>query len=136
MPIVAVALNHDTISFVLIVAWVAIIIPLCILQAIDFFRDNHNPRLKWLKNVVRIPIFLFGLVSSLAGVGVIAWCLYNVVIQRLAEYSGPKSGIELWMNGFGIGPVLASFGWYLLRLSLSHVRQSGEKTQREERNSF
>jgi cytosine/uracil/thiamine/allantoin permease len=136
LPPAAIALNHEVISFLLIMGWTIVVIPLCILQAIDFFRNGHSPRHVWVKNILRIPIALFGLLSFLSGLSIIAWCVYNIAVRRLPEYSGPTDTLGLWLSGFGVGPALTSFGWYLLRLSVSRVNKHQEKPFGKEGSSL
>ena len=127
LPPLAIVLNHDVISFVLIIGWTFAIIPLLMLRAIDFFRSGEKSSPAWIKNVMRVPIALLGILSFSIGLAIVAWCLYNVVIQRMPEYSGPSDAVGLWLSGFGIAPVLLTFGWYLLRLSVRRLNELGDE---------
>ena len=127
LPPLAIVLNHDVISFVLIVVWTFAIIPLCVLWAIDFFRSDDKSSPAWIRIMMRVPIALLGILSSCIGLAIVAWCLYNVVIQRMPEYNGPGDAVGLWLDGFGIAPALLTFGWYLLRLSNRRVDESSDE---------
>lgn len=127
LPPAAIALNHEVVSALLMIGWTVIVIPLCILQAIDFFRNNHSPRPVWVKNIIRIPIALLGLLSLLSGVSIIAWCAYNLAGLRTPEFSGSIDTLRLLLCVFFVAPMLIGFGRYLLRLSLSRVDKPEEK---------
>ena len=116
LPPLAVALNHDIISLVISIGWTFAVIPLCIVHTLDVFRDPGCS--KKARRFLRVPFFISGLISLLIGVCIVLWCLYNVFIHTLPEYSGPGSVIELALGGFGISSVMIGFGWYLMALSL------------------
>lgn len=127
LPPAAVLLNHDIISLVFILGWTYVVIPLCIVQAVDLCRDPRQRRSTWVRNSIKAAVGLFGLFSLLAGAFIIVWCLFNVGVQRLPEYSGPADAVEVWLSRFGIAPVLIAFGWYLIRLSLHAANEPEEK---------
>jgi hypothetical protein len=118
IPPLAIIWKHDTISLLLMITWMVLIVPLCILHAIDNLRSGQPGQPEWFKKLVRFFVAFFGLISLLMGLTIIGWCLYNVAVKRLPEYSGPGTPIELWLGGFGIAVPLISFGIFLIRLAL------------------
>ena len=64
---------------------------------------------------------MFGLVCILAGGSIIGWVLYNVLIKRQKEYSGPH--LVFGLGSFGVGGPLVLYGWFTLR---SAVRRKDE----------
>ena len=118
LPPIAVALNKEIVSAVLIICWTAVVIPLCVLQLLDFFRIEARD--KWAslsRNLLRIPIAFLGLVSCFMGASIIVWCFYNLGVRKMPEYTGPDA-IGLALGSFGIAPTLFAFGAYLIKLSV------------------
>ena len=62
----------------------------------------------WL--VACIPVLTFGLLATGIGAAIIFWVLYNFLVERQPEFTGPAM-----FGGFGIGPALVVFGLYTLR---------------------
>lgn len=121
LPPLAIAWNHDTWSSILLIGWTMLVLPVCILQGIDFFQATEaktGRQARLVRGLLRIPIGLFGLLSLLIGLTIVAWCLYNVFVRRLPEYSGPDNPFVLLLSGFGVAPSLIAFGVHLTRLSL------------------
>ncbi|HEX8834266.1 MAG TPA: hypothetical protein VF719_08695 [Abditibacteriaceae bacterium] len=125
VPPVAIVLNHDVISAVLMIVWTTLIIPLCILHAIDYLRastfEDHS---LILRTLVKVPIALLGLLSFIMGAAIVVWCLYNICVQRLPGYTGPKDVVDLFLGRFGIASILVSFGWYLIQLSIGREQRN------------
>lgn len=119
LPPLAITLNHDTISAILIIVWTMLVIPICILQAIDYLSRHSHDQSPLIKNLLRVPVGCFGLLSFIMGAALVAWCLYNVCVRRLPEYTGPTDILSLLFSGFGIGPGLMAFGCYWMALALN-----------------
>ena len=104
-------------------AIVAIILglPISILAYKEYVQERHaDPEYKpgFLRSAVLItPIVIFGAISILFGASIVLWVLYNTLIERQPEYSGPT-----YLMGFGIGPTLIAFGWYWLRQPTSNEK--------------
>jgi hypothetical protein len=118
LPLLAIIWKHDTISSLLMITWMVLIVPLCILHAIDNLRSGQPRQPEWLKKLVRVAVALFGLISLLMGLSIVGWCLYNVAVKRQPEYSGPDTPTELWLGGFGIAVPLMSCGAFLINLAM------------------
>ncbi len=116
LPPLALVLNHDVISTVLMIGWTCIIIPLCLLQAVNFLRSNPSQQRTLLKNILRIPVALLGLTAIASGLSIILWVLYNLITSRSPLYTGPDNLSDLLLNGFGIATVLIGFGWAMLKI--------------------
>jgi len=87
-------------------------LPVSILLWLDYGRElreiRHPSRARrLLVFVVGVPQVVFGLISLAAGASIVVWVLYNSLWKRLPEYSGG-------FLGFGVGPVLALFGFGLI----------------------
>jgi C4-dicarboxylate transporter len=118
LPLIAVVLNQEVVSAILIICWTSVVIPLCILQLLDFLRGHStNKRSSFSRNLLRAPTAFLGLVSCIMGASIIAWCLYNVGVRRMPEYSVPNA-VGLALGSFGIAPTLFAFGSYLIKLSV------------------
>ena len=132
LPPAAIALNPHPIASVMIISWTMLVIPLCFMHMIDYLKNpQRKKRRPATELLVRTPIFCLGALSALFGVSIIAWCLYNVCIKLLPEYSGPKNSLELFLEGFGIGPTLVLFGLYLVRLALHKTQSATDVPQFE-----
>ena len=53
---------------------------------------------------------VFGLLGVLFGTAIIIWVLYNYLVERLPEFSGPRV-----FGGFGAAVPMLTFGIYWLR---------------------
>ena len=65
--------------------------------------------------ILRVCKTILGFISCVIGALIIVWCLYNVFVRLLPEYTGPPDFISLLIGGFGIGSVLFSYGLKWLR---------------------
>ncbi len=118
LPPVAIFLNHDVISVVLIIVWMMLVIPLCILQAIDALSQSRRNQPTG-KNFLRAFVGTFGLISFAMGASIVLWCLTNLSVKRLPGYSGPTDAFGFLLSGFGIGPTLMVFGWHRMALAFN-----------------
>lgn len=135
LPPLAIVLNYDVVSSVLIIMWTMLVIPVCILQAIDALRQNKRNQLKG-KLLLRVFVGMFGLLSLIIGTSIALWCLYNLFVKRLPEYSGPTDAIGFLVSGFGTGPTLLVFGWHCMTLAwnpfVGNEGEDGQMKQQEE----
>lgn len=81
-----------------------------ILRLLDYYRTNDGTTLlrRTFNALFRVPLALFGLGCIVAGGSIIGWVLYNVLIERRKEYTGPH-----WVFGlgsFGVGTPLVLYG--------------------------
>lgn len=53
---------------------------------------------------------VFGVLAVLMGLSIIIWVLYNYLVERQPEFSGPK-----YFVGFGVALPMLSVGIYWLR---------------------
>ncbi len=120
LPFAAIALNHDSISALFMIVWTVVVIPLSMLRGLDYLRIKKRP--STAETLLKIPFLLLGLLSIGMGAAIIAWCLTNVFIKLLPEYSGETNIIALLIDGFGIASLLIAFGAYLLRLCAGRER--------------
>ena len=65
--------------------------------------------------VFGLPQAVFGLLAVVCGISIIAWALYNSLVERRTEYSGG-------FLTFGLGPILALFGGLWLREAFAKTR--------------
>ena len=132
VPVVASMVKNQTVASVLGIVYILLLIPFGILRMIDFYRTNDaTTMLSRVFNVLfRVPLALFGFVCLVAGVAIIGWVLYNVLVERQKEYSGPRFIVGL--GSFGVGVPLVLYGWFTLR---SVVRRK-EELSPEEREEF
>lgn len=100
---------------VLAIAYIFLAIPFAILRAIDFYRDNDGTTFfsRAFNLLFRVPLALFGLVCIVAGLSIIGWVLYNILVERQKEYTGPSW--ILGLGSFGVAVPLVVFGWFTLR---------------------
>ncbi len=66
----------------------------------------HQSIVVWV--IACLPTLTFGLLAIAIGVSIVAWVVYNVLIERQPEYSGAFLGL-------GLGPGLLCFGLLLLK---------------------
>jgi hypothetical protein len=116
-------LTNETASAVLGIVYIFLLIPFGILRMIDFYRTNDGTTLlsRIFNALFRVPLALFGAVCLVAGVAIIGWVLYNLLVERQKEYSGP--GFVFGLSSFGVGVPLVLYGWFTLR---SVVRRKQE----------
>ena len=131
LPVIASTVKNQTVASVIGIVYILLLIPFGILRLIDFYRTNDGTTvLSRVFNVLfRVPLALFGFLCLIAGVGIIGWVLYNVLVERQKEYSGPRFIVGL--GSFGVAVPLVLYGWSTLR---SVVRRKDEPSpeQREE----
>ena len=115
VPVAALIVHETTGNVVLGLIYMFLIIPMGILQAIDFYRTNDGTTAfsRVFNALFRVPIALFGLVCGLVGITIIGWVLYNIFVERQKEYSGPS--FVFGLGSFGVGVPLIIFGWFALR---------------------
>ncbi len=115
VPVAASIVPNETARSVLGIIYILLLLPFGIVKMIEYYRTNDGTtRLSRICNTLfRVPLALFGLVCLLVGLSLIGWVLYNVLVKRLKEYSGPKYVVGLGSFGFGVPLVL--YGWYNLR---------------------
>jgi hypothetical protein len=53
---------------------------------------------------------IFGILAVLIGLSIILWVLYNYLVARQPEFTGP-----MFFSGFGIGIPMLGMGIYWLR---------------------
>ena len=126
-------LVSQTVTVVLGLIYMLIVMPIGILQLIDFYRSNNgNTTFSRAFNVLfRAPLALFGLVCLVTGVTIVGWILYNVFIERQKEYTGPKS---VWGFGsFGLGIPLILFGWSTLRLVVRRTENVNNDSEEQKK---
>ena len=114
----------------LIVSWLAVSIPVSILVYLDWFRSPSTIRLgRGGRNIARIPVFLFGVVVVLFGVGVLAWYAYNWLIETQPGFREFR-----WTTIEGVGTTVSviTYGIYLIRLSVwNPASEQPQKTDHE-----
>jgi hypothetical protein len=122
LPAIAVMLNHGLVCPVVFTVYIFVLIPFGILRMIDFYRTNEGTTMlmRVFNALFRVPLALFGLLSLVIGVSIICWVLYNILVERQKEYSGPRF-LAGWRS-FGIGVPLVLFGWSILR-SVLHRKE-------------
>lgn len=62
---------------------------------------------------------VFGLLAVMIGLSIIMWVLYNHVVERQPEFTGPR-----FFGGFGIALPMLSVGIYWLRNLKGNPRQN------------
>jgi hypothetical protein len=101
----------DWLATVLAIGWMFVAIPIGIVSMLDWYRNPHvgSGAAAWARHGLRLPIFVFGVVSVLIGVSVLAWVAYNVFWERQPEFQWGSIGLQF---------TFIAFGWYLIRLAL------------------
>ena len=94
-------------------------LPLLVVTSMDLLVESKtDPRRttarRALMIVLSVPAGLFGLTSIVFGLAIVAWVLYNLLIERQPQFHGWS-----WWQGFGIGPALVGFGWMTVVRALS-----------------
>jgi Zn-dependent protease with chaperone function len=103
VPILFFATNIDIIKTITIIFWTAIILPLCIVQSIDYIQEESkegSSRKRFVQDILRMPIGCFGVLSFLIGLLIFLFGLYNLFIKRLPEFTGDFFGIFTTAFGF------------------------------------
>jgi hypothetical protein len=82
-----------------------------------------------MRTIAGVPVFLFGVIVVLFGVGVLAWYAYNWLIE-------PQPGFRefRWTTVEGVGATVSiiTFGIYLIRLSVGNrASEQPHKTDHE-----
>lgn len=115
MPVLASRLSNQTVGTVLGIAYIFLLIPYGILRLIDYYRTNDGTTLlrRIFNALFRVPLALFGLVCIVAGGSIIGWVLYNALVERRKEYTGPH--LVFGLGSFGVGTPLVLYGWFTLR---------------------
>ena len=114
----------------LITSWLFVSIPVSILVYLDWFRSPSTSRLgRGRRNIARIPVFLFGVVVVLFGVGVLVWYAYNWLIETQPGFRDLR-----WTTIEGVGATVSviAYGIYLIRLSVwNPASEQPQKTDHE-----
>jgi hypothetical protein len=78
-----------------------------------------------MQNIARVPVFLFGAIAVLTGVGVLAWIAYNVLIETQPEFRELRwTMIEV----VGIMVSIVMFGIYLIRVSVRNQKSGNRES--------
>jgi hypothetical protein len=96
----------------LFVSWLFVSIPVSILVYLDWFRSSSTGGLgRGMRNIARVPVFLFGVIAVLLGVGALAWIANNLLIERQPVFG--------WASFEAVSAMVSIFffGIYLIRLS-------------------
>jgi hypothetical protein len=106
----------------LIVSWLFVSIPVSILVYLDWFRSPSTGGLgRGMRNIGRVPVFLFGVIAVLLGVGALVWIANNLLIERQPVFG--------WASIEAVSAMVSIFffGIYLIRLSFRN--QQSEQPQ-------
>jgi hypothetical protein len=116
LPVIAIMARNKIISSIFLVAWI-LLIPVCTLYIIDWYRaSERNSNMSNLeRNILRIPIVLFGAISTLLGTAILMWLFYGLFVEEQLRYAG----LPTILGGFGGGTILVVLGVYLIRLALT-----------------
>ena len=111
---VALAAGTELARSIFVFALVLVGLPLGIVCFIDLTADlQSRPHEWWGARVAAVaasvPVLMLGLVSIALGLAIIAWVLYNQLIERQSEFTGGSALFPL-----GIGPALVAVGWHWL----------------------
>jgi hypothetical protein len=105
--------TRDGFALALVVGWLFVSIPVSILVFLDWYRWAAAIGLgRGVRNVARLPIFLFGVTAVLIGLGVLAWIAYRLLIDGRSELGWTA------IEAAGVMVSIITFGTYLIRLSL------------------
>jgi hypothetical protein len=115
VPVAASKVPNETARTVLGIVYIFLLIPFGILRAIEYYRTNDGTTLlsRIFNIVFRVPLALFGLLCIVAGISIIGWVLYNVLVERQKEYNGPH--FVFGWGSFGVAVPLVLYGWFTMR---------------------
>lgn len=105
--------THEGWLTVWLLLFIFVGVPVLILAWIDLgsaFRSLDDPTSlqKGLGILFGVPQAVFGITSIAIGLSIVAWVLYNSLIEEQSQYSGG-------FLTFGVGPALVIFGFYWAR---------------------
>ena len=106
-------------AFMAAIVWLFVSIPVSILVFLDWFRSPSTGGLgRGMRNIARVPIFLFGAIAVLIGVGVLAWIAYNLFIETQPEFREFR-----WTSIEGVAAMVSivMFGIYLISVSFRNT---------------
>jgi hypothetical protein len=114
----------DSFALTVAIVWLFVSIPVSILVFLDWFRSPSTGGLgRGMRNIARVPVFLFGVIAVLIGVGVLAWIAYNLLIERQSEFR--------WtIEAVGAMASIIIFGIHLIRVSLRNQESDQALVQR------
>ena len=118
----------ETVRDVLAILFVLLGLPLVIVTLLDVLvglrtRPPSSGLGRSLVVLLSAPLGALGLTSLAFGAAIIAWVLYNLLVETQPQFSGWSPFIS-----FGIAPTLIGFGWFLVRLSVIPDPRSGFPT--------
>lgn len=98
-----------------------VLFPILVLSIVDALRQlrRSNQPSKPLSSIfatlLSLPVLLMGLLAATVGAAIITWVLYNLIVERLPQFTGPSLIISL--SSFGLGFPLLFLGWRWIRLA-------------------
>ena len=113
---------------ILFIVWILVLLPIAILWTVEWFAKSESGPLwqRILKNVLRLPIGLFGLTAMVIGVAVVGWLLYNVFVETQPEFPrGLRSKFGALCGGLPFYCLVIMFGVRLIHVS---VKRGSKKT--------
>jgi hypothetical protein len=115
-PVIAIIARNKIISSIFIVSWI-LLIPVCTLYLIDWYRASERNSIisEIERNILRIPIVLFGVISTIIGTAILMWLFYGLFVEEQLRYTG----LPTILGGLGGGTILVVLGVYLIRLALT-----------------
>ena len=105
----------DYVGYIIFIECV-VLLPLLILTSKDCLNSLNKIHHKslFIRILVRaissIQVLIFGIISLIFGISIIAWVLYNYLYELQPQFTGGE-----YFTGFGIGPALIVFGLHCLR---------------------
>ena len=117
--------TRDNIMVTVAIVYLMLSIPVSIVVFLDWFRSPARGGLdRGMRNVARVPVFVFGLIAVLIGGGVLAWVAYNLLIARQPQFRW--SGLRL----VGAMVSILIFGIHLIRVSFRDQESDQPTVQR------
>src|SRR5690606_18916109 len=106
---IAALVPHDLFRTIVACSILFIGVPLILVAWVDVARTlSEVPAKSWggraLRILTRGPQALFGLVTLLIGLAIIAWVLYNSFVERQPQYRGG-------FLTFGVSTLFVAMGW-------------------------